>query len=122
MFKYNLAKNPEYCSMFPDKDDQLDLHTITRLCTQGRYSEADAIGITTLFRDLRAMAANGKRFNDENRGFQVWRLVDMLEKELTDLQVKLVETHNLQLGNLEECGDAEECCNEGAGTTEPEEI
>ena len=41
------------------------------------------------------MMLNGKRFNDVNREFQVWRGIDMLEKAVLSLRRKLAEVHRL---------------------------
>ena len=120
IFAVQLSKNAEFCEMFEDEADQLDLRVLTKLCAQGRYSDADthsnnssssssaaasgasgkkgtpresSLGIMTLFRDLDRMVANGKAFNECNRGLLVWRMCDMVEKTLLDLKRQLADAH-----------------------------
>lgn len=89
VFCYRLTDNAEYCKMFPRKRDRLDLHVISARCKDGCYEGSD--GVNTLFQDLEAMCVNGKKFNDSNKDFQPWRLVDMMDKTIADLQLTLRE-------------------------------
>eukprot|EP01041_Mallomonas_annulata_P008726 gene8726-18039_t len=85
----------EFISMFPDKKDHLDLPTITKLCSKGRYEGARGVGILTLFDDLQRMVNNSKTFNQCNIHFQPWRLADMLDKELLTLREMLASYHSM---------------------------
>lgn len=110
--------------MFPNKGDQLDLHAVSSLCAQGRYDANDAIGLTALFRDLELMVLNGKKFNEMNRGFQVWRLIDMLEKTIADMKCELITRRGNTLHNLKECTQDDAAVMEEllSSQMEPEEI
>lgn len=74
--------------MYPLKKDQLDLHVIKSRCDQNQYDGKE--GLRKLFDDLVQMCSNGKQFNDTNKGFQPWVLVDMMEKTVLDLQPLLL--------------------------------
>lgn len=78
----------EYIEMFPDKDDQLDLHVIKGRSKEKRYDGKN--GLSELFDDLILMCSNGKKFNDANKGFQPWVLIDMMEKTILELQPKIL--------------------------------
>jgi hypothetical protein len=77
----------EYVEMYPDKKDQLDFHVIKGRCNEQRYDGEN--GLRELFDDLILMCSNGKKFNDANKGFQPWVLIDMMEKTILDLQPKM---------------------------------
>jgi hypothetical protein len=112
VFLYKLTFNSEYCALFPNKDDRLDLHVISQRCTQGRYGDVKgdisrtstsatkvlSKGVMQLLEDLLHMTANGKRFNDANRDFQPWRLCDMVEKNVEHLKRSLVALHGTAIG------------------------
>lgn len=80
---YNLTGTKEFCDMFPNMEDRLDLHEINRRCKRGKYEETS--GLTSLFEDLTLMCTNGKKFNSGNVGFQPWVMVDMMEKTLSNI-------------------------------------
>lgn len=84
---YNLTANEEYCEMFPDKVDRLDLHVISNRNKERHYDGAG--GLLSLFNDLERMCENGKAFNSSNQGFQPWTLVDMMEKTIENLKTTL---------------------------------
>ena len=91
---YKLTLVDEYCAMFPDDDDKLDFHVITARCARGYYNNSQVKGgsstrdegLLKLFADLQRMVANGKQFNEDNRDFQPWRLIDMMEKTILSLK------------------------------------
>lgn len=85
VFKYSLTKTTEYIEMYPEKRDQLDLHVIKERSNENRYDGQN--GLRELFDDLILMCSNGKQFNDANKGFQPWVLIDMMEKTVLDLQL-----------------------------------
>jgi len=98
LFRYNVQSSSEYCEMFPNMEDQLDLHVINRWLNQGRYhgnrnTPSASLGIATLFRDLDLMIANAKRFNQCNAAFLPWRQADMAEHALKRLRTELVAAH-----------------------------
>jgi len=98
IFRYRVQQSDEYCAMFPNKDDQLDLHVISGWLNQGRYhgdrnTPSAVIGIATLFRDLDLMVLNAKRFNQCNAAFLPWRQADMAEHSLKRLRIELVAAH-----------------------------
>jgi Bromodomain len=80
---YNLTGTKEFCDMFPNMEDRLDLHEINRRCKRGKYEETS--GLASLFEDLTLMCTNGKKFNSGNVGFQPWVMVDMMEKTLLNI-------------------------------------
>jgi hypothetical protein len=82
----------EYVEMYPDKNDQLDFHVIKGRSNNQRYDGEN--GLRELFDDLILMCSNGKKFNDTNKGFQPWVLIDMMEKTILDLQPKILVTNS----------------------------
>lgn len=84
---YSLTSTDEYCEMFPHIKDRLDFHVITKRCHDGMYRTGT--GLVVLFEDLALMCKNGKQFNSANRGFQPWILIDMMEKNIGQLQSAL---------------------------------
>jgi hypothetical protein len=70
--------------MFPEQKDQLDLHVLKGRDSEKRYGGKN--GLRELFDDLILMCSNGKKFNDANKGFQPWVLIDMMEKSILELE------------------------------------
>lgn len=93
VFKYRLGKCSEFVAQFPMKEDHLDFHSLAQLNAQGKYDIKSATGFETFFADLLRMVANGKQFNECNRGFQVTRLHGMSCHVLVPL-------HNLSFSHL----------------------
>lgn len=83
----------EWREMFPDKKDSLNLIILQTNFGRGRYN--GSVGITTLFRDLELMVANGKRFNACNRDFLTWRQIDMYEKTVNLVKRHVAASHNI---------------------------
>ncbi len=112
IFKQKVSSNPDFCKMFPDEIDQLDLKQLSLLHTQGRYKDdspgsggaSQHSGLLTLFRDIDRMISNAKCFNDCNRNFQIWRLADVAEKNILYLKQELSSRLQLPelLSNLQE--------------------
>ena len=90
-----LSDNKDYCNKFPVREDQVDFHVLSQWCKAGRYEDAASVGLLTLFRDLHRMISQGKIFNDENKFFQPWRLIDMMEKNVLDLLEELISKQNI---------------------------
>lgn len=86
VFMYQLTQNEEFCEVFPDPADQLDLNVLDGRRERGLYQ---GIGVNALFADLERMVANGKQFNSVNKDFQPWRLCDMMEKTVANLKDSL---------------------------------
>jgi hypothetical protein len=78
-FLYRLDENEEYVQKFPSFDDQIDFHKLKMWSSNGRYRSK---GVKLLFEDLLRMTKHGKLFNQPNCDFQVWRLIDILEKSI----------------------------------------
>ena len=90
VFMYSLTSTDEYCEMFPHIEDRLDFHVITKRCQDGLYRTGT--GFAVLFDDLALMCKNGKQFNSDNSGFQPWILIDMMEKNINQLQSALTDS------------------------------
>lgn len=97
VFKYDVSIIEEYCSLFPEEWNQIDLIVLKKQCDEGRFEGTDDdhfSGLLLLFDELDVMVRNCKRFNDENCSFQTWRCADMMEEALFDLKESLSEAHN----------------------------
>ena len=93
-FLFNLATCPQYTAFYPALSDRVDLHTLKRQCQAGVYVG----GLSRLFDDIDKMIRNGKSFNEPNRDFQVWRLIDMFEKAIERLKIIVLSDGSLQTG------------------------
>ena len=103
---FDVRHIPTFCAMFPAEGDQLTLHVIEHYVKEGRYDEGpssspsssssssssseSSFAFDLLFQDLERMVTNGKAFNDENRCFLVWRLMDAFEVALGKAKQRLV--------------------------------
>lgn len=96
VFKYCVSEIPEYCKLFPNSNDHIDLHHLWRQygteCPRNFTSGEDVV---QLFNDIDKMILNCKTFNNTNRSFQPWRCADMMEMAVSDLKLALLEVYNL---------------------------
>ena len=98
IFKYQVSAIEEYCTMFPQPTDQIDLVKLQSQCKAGRFNDTQGkpfSGLLLLFSELDVMVRNCKEFNAVNRDFQPWRCADMMETELFDLQDELACIHHI---------------------------
>lgn len=114
-FDLDMSDNIEFCAMFPDSADHINIPILNRRCKDGSYNaqevetvrlsesslkslrEAQEKGLWTLFEDAFQMVRISKRFNDCNHDFQVWRSADMLQMALSDLMRDIAEIHSLPM-------------------------
>jgi hypothetical protein len=94
IFKFDTSKISEYCALFPNESDRLDMVLISDRCSKGYYKNNEA-GILSLFHDLIAMVNNSKEFNKSNVQFQPWRCADMMEKAIVGLMTTISNFHHL---------------------------
>ena len=97
-FNVPIADCPNYTTLFPSPDDQLTFHTIKTRITNNIYTPKTALNrknsnksnvynaIHALFDDILRMISNGKEYNKTNKGYQVWRLADVMEKYVLRLR------------------------------------
>ena len=97
-FNVPIADCPNYTTLFPSTDDQLTFRTIKTRIINNIYTPKTALtrknsnksnvynAIHLLFDDILRMISNGKEYNKTNKGYQVWRLADVLEKYVLRLR------------------------------------
>ena len=97
-FNVPIADCPNYTTLFPSPDDQLTFHTIKTRITNNIYTPKTPItrknsnksnvynAIYLLFDDILRMISNGNEYNKTNKGYQVWRLADVMEKYVLRLR------------------------------------
>ena len=88
-FKICMQDVSEFCAIFPDQADQLDLLQLSTWCNNGKYSDGDGLGLSVLFADLYHMIRNAKQYNSSNINFLPWRLCDAFEATVNWLETSL---------------------------------